>query len=79
MAGLTSIVSERPETDSENEEVLERLRMADLAKDADHQQRNGTQYGRGEDDKPAAEAVGCQDEAGRGDEGEDLCTLKFSR
>lgn len=69
----TSLVPERPETGDEDEEALQRLRVADLAENADHQQREGAEGGRGEDDEPAAESVGCQDETRRGHEGEDGC------
>lgn len=67
---LTSVVPERPETGDEDEEVLQRFRVADLAEDADQQQREGAKDGCCEDDEPAAEPVGCQDEACRGHEGE---------
>lgn len=70
---LTSVVPERPETGDKDEEVLQRLRVADLAEDAYEEQRDGAEDGRGEDDEPAAEAVGCQDETRGGHEGEDGC------
>lgn len=54
---LTSVVPERPEPGDEDEKVLQRLRVADLAEDAHEQQREGAEDGRGEDDEPAAEPV----------------------
>lgn len=54
---LTSVVPEHPETGDKDEEVVQRLRVADLAEDAHEQQREGAEDGRGEDDEPAAEPV----------------------
>lgn len=42
LTGLTSIIPERPEADNKDHELLERLRVLDLAEDAYHEQRYST-------------------------------------